>query len=219
MSGVKGQKHGVKNGPPYPISNGTRRRELSIEKAIRYQFDDVVYKDRDTYFSYTDKDIRTYEELIKSYSNNKPIYELVYYFKQPLKCPSEFEQKNTFNELVKDDDFKRGLNKIYKCRKLVANNKNTDFSDPKIKQLISDYNNDIIINNRAFRRFINWFCLRNIDPSIDQSKSMFIDALKSKGYNAITDLNDYGNMSEDPLIVFDIDELISKVSIRKLALI
>ena len=45
---------------------------------------------------------------------------------------------------------------------------------------------------------------------------MFIDALKSKGYNAITDLNDYGSMSEDPLIVFDIDELISKISMKKI---
>ena len=45
---------------------------------------------------------------------------------------------------------------------------------------------------------------------------MFIDALKSKGYNAITDLNDYGSMAEDPLIVFDIDELISKISMKKI---
>ena len=32
--GVKGMKWGVRNGPPYPIINGTRRRELSIKKAI-----------------------------------------------------------------------------------------------------------------------------------------------------------------------------------------
>ena len=213
--GVKGMKWGVKNGPPYPIIDGTRRRELSIKKATRYQSDNVNHKNRDTYISYTDKDRRTYEEWIKSYSD-KSAYEVIYSFEQSLKCPSKSEQRDVFNELVKDGDFKKGLNKMYKCRELSNKGKKPDFNDPKIKKIISDYNDDVPVNKQSFQTFINWFTLRNVDPSIEKSKSMFIDALKSKGYNAITDLNDYGSMSEDPLIVFDIDELISKISMKKI---
>lgn len=213
--GVKGMKWGVRNGPPYPIINGTRRRELSIKKATRYQSDNVNYKNRDTYLSYTDRDRRTYEKWIKSHSD-KSAYEFIYSFKQSLKLPSKSEQKDVFNELVKDDNFKKGLNKMYKCRELFNKGKKPDFNDPKIKKLISDYNDDVPVNKQSFQTFSNWFTLRNIDPSIEKSKSMFIDALKSRGYNAITDLNDYGSMAEDPLIVFDIDELISKISMKKI---
>lgn len=215
--GVKGMKWGIKNGPPYPITNGTRGRDISIKKATRYQTEDINYKNRDTYLSYTDRDRRIYKEWVKSYYN-KPVYEVIYSFKQSLKCPSKSEQKDVFNELVKDDNFKKGLNKMYKCRELFNKNNNIDFNDPKIKKLVSDYNNDVSINKQSFQTFITWFTLRNIDPSIEKSKSMFINVLKDRGYNAITDLNDYGknNMAEDPLIVFDIDDLISKISIKKI---
>lgn len=54
--GVKGMKWGVKNGPPYPVIDGTKRRELNLRTATRYQFDDVNYKNRDTYISYNKQD-------------------------------------------------------------------------------------------------------------------------------------------------------------------
>ena len=44
---------------------------------------------------------------------------------------------------------------MYKCRELVNKDKNTDFNDPKIKKLISDYNDDIPINKQSFQTFIN----------------------------------------------------------------
>ena len=224
--GVKGQKWGVRNGPPYPILNGTRRRELSIKEATRYQFDNVNHKNRDTYVSYTDNDRRTYEKWIKKYSN-EPVYEVVYNFKQSLKIPSKSEQREVFKELAKDDDFRKGLSAMHKCRELTNKNhgKKPDFKDPKIKKIISEYNEDVPINKHSFQTFLNWFTLRNVDPRIEKTKSMFIDSLQSKGYNAITDLHDYGSqilwddydsISEDPLIVFDIDKLISKISMKKI---
>lgn len=209
------QHRDIRNSPPYPIIDGFQRRELSIKQAIRYQRDNKNYKNRDTYVSYTDKDRKTYESWVKSFCD-KPIYEVIYTFKQSLICPSKAEQKEVFNNLIKDDDFKRGLSKMYVCQQLISKYPSIDFNNPKTKKMISDNNTDIVINKQSYKTFIDWFTLRNINKDIDKSKTMFIDALKRKGYNAITDLNDYGNIADDPLIVFDIDDIISDIYIKRL---
>lgn len=213
--GIKGMKWGVKNGPPYPIIEGTKRRDLDIKTAKRYQFSNKNYNNRDTYISYKKEDLKIYEEWIKRYAN-KAVYELTYEFKTTLKLPSKHVQRECFDELTNNKNFKSGLNKMYACRELVNKDPNTDFNDPQIKKHIHEYKNDIPLNKQSFNTFVNWFTLRNIDSDIDIAKNLFIDELKKRGYNAITDLNDYGSMSHDPLIVFDVEELISKVSHKKL---
>ena len=213
--GVKGMKWGVKNGPPYPITDGTRRRELAIDSAVRYQFDNIDHKNRDTYISYTKQDREIYSNWIKSYAN-KNAYEFIYEFRNTLKIPSKKEQRDVFDELCKDKTFMKALSQMNYCRELVNKNKDTDFSDPDVKKAIRNTNNNVILNKRSFQTFIEWFTLRSISPDIDRGKNMFIDELKKRGYNAITDLNDYGSMAYDPLIVFDIYELINKVSVKKI---
>jgi len=212
--GIKGQKWGVKNGPPYPIKESTRNRELNLTTAIRYQRDNKNYKNRDTYLSYKKDDAKTYEEWLKSYGDEN-VYEFIYSFKTSLKLPSMHQQKKTFNALCEDELFRKGLSKMYKCSELVDKNPDTDFNDPKIKKILKNTSPDVFIDNKSFKFFNEWFSLRGVDADIDACKNMYIDQLKSQGYNAITDLNDAGSMTEDPLIVFDVEQLISSVSSQK----
>lgn len=213
--GVKGMKWGVKNGPPYPIKEGTKRRELDIRTVKRYQYSGTNHKNRDTYVSYTDEDVKTYSDWIKSYGD-KTVYEITYELKTRLKLPSKQEQKDVFIKLCEDETFRKGLSQMYKCRELVNKDGNTDFNDPVIKESIRNANDKIELNRQSFNTFIGWFTLRNISPDITNAKHMFIDSLKERGFNAITDLNDYGSMSQDPLIIFDVEKIIDNISIKKI---
>ena len=62
--------------------------------------------------------------------------------------------------------------------------------------------------------FMNTYAGDNFgdDPAgrfLSQNKKKFVEEVKSRGYNAIIDLNDYGDVARSPLIIFDPGSMIS----------
>lgn len=210
--GVRGQKWGVKNGPPYPLLklSGQKSRgnepdhDIYVRKGTKVKHisdrKDIDLRNEPIHISYKEWDNLVYKGAYAAgkmkFGGSKSIFEHTYKAVEELVSPSRKKRVDIFIELLKD-------NKVWVTKDLEAierdnraagisrKSSNTPFSRMDEKQL----------RKEGYRTFVSGFEEREKYPSVQQ----YIDKIKKKSYNALVDDNNVKiyNDAKSPLLVLD----------------
>lgn len=210
--GVRGQKWGVKNGPPYPLLklSGQKSRgngpdhDIYVRKGTKVKHisdrKDIDLRNEPIHISYKEWDNLVYKGAYAvgkmKFGGSKSIFEHTYKAVEELVSPSRKKRVDIFIELLKD-------NKVWVTKDLEAierdnraagisrKSSNTPFSRMDEKQL----------RKEGYRTFVSGFEEREKYPSVQQ----YIDKIKKKSYNALVDDNNVKiyNDAKSPLLVLD----------------
>lgn len=138
---------------------------------------------QDLFISATEHDKNLYRSMLtmqmkrKGFGKDTPIHEVEFLLKQDLNSPSNAEQREIFN-------------KVYNGNKKVF--------DDDIREYYKKGNKN---STDVYDMF-----MKSLDKSGQQSKTLFYEALRKAGYNAVLDQHDVDNSwmgASHPLIVMD----------------
>lgn len=228
--GIKGQKWGVMNGPPYPLDKETSVR---IKKGTVYSHVSQTKKlkpdDRGIYlFNPNDpRDAEVYRgaySTLLRYFNKNNVYEHTFETTQDLILPSQKTKVDAFIEMYKKEkvsensDFPNFIDSLVD----IANhprNKNgelvTDNAD-FLSEVLLGKNKENSSDIQKYKAFMTVF---NVDTRYKKQSEKFINSLKNKGFNAIIDDNnvDTYNGAHNPIYVFKGKDFIKKIGRRKVS--
>ena len=205
--GVKGQKWGVRNGPPYPLDEDTNGYKIygdgriEISKGTKLQR--LVGKDSKKdlagmlYTSFTANDNARYIVKIggKGLFGGGRDTLLTLTAKQDLKSPSAKEAATTFFEMLRDNP---KLNKQMDSVPLMYS-----YNNKELKRVFSDINKNKMDDYQMVNSALMFDAMKPI-------KDEWFSRLRKKGYNMIRDENDVRNgYSKNPIILFDGNESVS----------
>lgn len=209
--GIKGQKWGVRNGPPYPLLETQRSRkekDLNQSNVIHLKNGDTVIKKGSTvhritlydestktghsYITYLDGDSERYKGFFGARLKGGPIkvfkkvYQVDFKTKTDLKSPSKETRIKTFNDLYsKDKKFREALDNYAKKSRYSKRDSYIDLQRASdMKEAYGMFTRAIGGNEYIRKRYFN--------------------ALKRQGYNFVNDdLDTALNLARAPAIVFD----------------
>ena len=205
--GVKGQKWGVRNGPPYPIEDktlakGTRLNSVSPTKS--HNRDRWVY----TYRPDNEWDSKVYKGPFSVYkatlNGSNYVYEHQYEVVSDLKMPTKKERIDAFIQVYNKNRLISSMELAQVQARLRANKIGSDGSrNVKMGELKTeeDYRKAYEVFNHAMEN-ANAF-------RITRSYA----ALMSKNFDAMVDDNNQGvyNNANDPIIVFRANEALREI--------
>lgn len=223
-SGVKGMKWGVRrkqdeldrlSGRAYKLetlANGDKRlaKGSSVRRVTNTPKED---KRGHAYISFRDADVKGYRNEITDWiwdSKRVPSFELHMKTTKDLLIPSEYEKVKSFINICGSDKFNTiAMAKVYQKYKsedtdLGFNGKPAILVERLIKQGMSK---DAASSYALFSMALHH------DNNL---KNLFFEDLKNKGYDAIEDLEDSYSHRIEPLIVFERDNSLKIVSVKKL---
>lgn len=208
--GIKGQKWGVRNGPPYPLDENLNTYKIhgdgriEIKKGTKIQR--LVGKmskqtlDGVTYASFTNNDNARYMHGL----NNKALgamgihdIKLNLTAKVDLKSPSNDDATKEFFTMLKENP---------KIHEAYAK---TDFMSAPSNKNGEKYSNkeldDILKDVSGIGK--DHYYLANASLLLDSMKPVreeFFSRLQKKGYNMLHDVNDaWSGVSKNPIVIFD----------------
>lgn len=213
--GIKGQKWGVRNGPPYPIENKLLRKgtRLNSVSGIR-KTKDYINKGRALY-TYNpndswDSDVYkgAFSKYLKIYRNVPVVYDHQFTVVKDLKMPTKQERFNEFTNIIKNrPEIMSELKSMGK--RLAQYNidgyekaaKYEAFSRGAIDNFkdVDDYKNTAYaIFNHMMESYVSFKSTRD-----------YMQTMASK-YDAMVDDNNQGvyNEAHDPIIIFRAKECI-----------
>lgn len=216
--GTKGQRWGVRNGPPYPIENkvlakGTRLNSISS----KYVTSDAYKKNGRWMYTYRQDekwDNKVYKGPFSKYQilmGARFLREHEFETTEDLRMPNSNERFSEFKQMCEDPKTKRMvINDIESCRKqLVAQNVGneqerkdyTSFNPEKMKTA-NDYKIAYNIFNHAMEAVHYRESTREYARRISQK------------YDAMVDDNNVNiyNKAHDPIIIFNADKWLKDVS-------
>lgn len=224
--GVKGMKWGVQRkldkeglvvGPPpakkqkenlktQGKSLGSQDRTVEKGREILY-VSDKKYREgvsNRLYSSYTKADKSTYSDLIASMGDSGKVYHNTFKIKKDLKIPSDQKAAEVFSKMAKENpgQVSRDMAKAYKAR-VGLPLKSAKHFQKKISELDSD------VSGKADKLYTRYNKMLVVDM---KSSNDFYSRLSKEGYGALSDLNDRGKVSQDPLVVFNPDRKLKNVS-------
>lgn len=201
--GIKGQKWGVRRGPPYPIEDKVLRKGTKLS-SIRVEGEDLSNKDRIYVFNPDDEyDAAVYRGPYAMYKwevAGQNIVEQTFTVNKDLRMPTSQERYEAFKNLYSKNpkmyakDLKR-LQEIW--RESDVDVRNVNLKRPKTD---ADY--------KAIFKLVN--------SAMDHVNSYQIakdySGIMSKTYDAMVDDEDQGqyNYAHDPIIIFKVNECLSK---------
>lgn len=215
--GIKGQRWGVKHGPPYPIDDdgpvtiksGSKISSVSTSKKIKlddrgvYGFDPSDEHDSLVYRG-------AYSTYLRWRRDHKKVFEHTFTTKEDLILPDHETKVKAFVDLYKNDkDFKSSYSNL---EKIVKNSDSKDQYDEWAKSLSSGNVNW----NTKYTYFMAAF---NELPEMKESSKKFVYSLSKMGYNAILDDNNAGiyNKANSPLYVFEGQKSLKSTGRRKVS--
>ena len=165
------------------------------------------------YVSFRDSDVKGYRNEITDWiweSKRVPSFELHMKVKKDLLIPSEYEKVKSFINICGSEKFNTiAMAKVYQKYKsddtdLGFNGKPALLMERLMKQGMSK---DTASSYALFSMALH---------HDDNLKTLFFEDLKTKGYDAIEDLEDSYSHRIEPLIVFERDKSLKIVSAKKL---
>lgn len=207
--GIKGQRWGVRNGPPYPIEDrvlqkGTRLNSVSIFK----NSDDILKSNRWVYTFNPDDDwdSKVYKgpfSLYKLDLGYNHVYEHRFEVIKDLKMPTRNERVQEFIDLYKNEKYvSSDLKKVQKTLKLYGiGNKELWTLDTKHLYTREEFEKAYSIFGHAMENVTEY------KSTAAYSKIM------SKKYDAMVDDNNQGvyNDAHDPIIIFRAENALRKL--------
>jgi len=152
------------------------------------------------YVSFEDQDVASYMTLLKDWSGTGERYDVVLQAMKDLRIPSEQKARAMFDELWKNDPTYR-----QKLQKTITDAYIKLGKHPKSAEVFAR----VDIGSDPFKMGMYAIVKNKEDTAI------WIDKLKSSGYDAIIDYFDKGTMADSPLILFDPAGSIQKVGETK----
>lgn len=224
--GIKGQKWGVRNGPPYPIkvSKSTSRKinktGYTLEKgAYLYRTTGNAHESNrgSAFASFSERDRKFYNErlCVNALNPKADAFDMTMKLKRDLVVPSQKERVDAFI-------------------RYMSTGKNAEKFNRYLKNVFSD-NNDLYmtanrdISKKNFMAYLT-FCMTTSGVNRTTAKSQelakaseeirkdYYSMLKSKGFNATVDDLDAVNpiTGDNPVIIFDREETVDVIEIKKL---
>lgn len=215
--GIKGQKWGVRNGPPYPIEDkvlrkGTRLNSVSLENNSDKYLKNAIEKKRAIYtYNPNDKwDSDVYKGPFSVYKTDyatKKIYEHKFEVVEDLKMPTKQERVDEFINLYRKYPSTMSWD-LYSIKDAVVSKKIGNEKEQKEfkefspfkkvdKQTGQEKNTAYKLFNHAMEN-VSWFT----------STKRYMDIM-SKKYDAMVDDNNQGvyNKAHDPVIIMNTSAL------------
>lgn len=213
--GIKGMKWGVrrKDGPSGTVSSGLGSSDRTIksgskilnvtDRKFKEGFSDRIYS------SYTKHDKAAYTDLIRMFGDSGKVYQNTFTVKKSLKVPSDKKASEIFASMVKEDPARvaEDMAKAYRARVGLPLKSQKHFS----KKLSEIDSGKIDAGEKLYKQYNKMLVI-----DMDSSQN-FYSKLTSEGYSALSDLNDRGKISQDPLIVFNPKGKFSDVESLKLS--
>lgn len=194
--GVKGQKWGVRRGPPYPIDK--QNGPIVIKKGSKVQRISSKPTEKDdeshAYVSQLERDKNAY--LVEMGEN---AYKLTYEVQSDIVIPLYKESVNAALKAIMTADKDRVIRDVNKATDEDAGKRFVEeLEDKKISEL----------SDEAYRSFsMSLF-------KSEYNRKIFFDELKKRGYNAVVDEYD-GQFMDRPIIVFERNKNLKQVSSEK----
>lgn len=222
--GVKGQRWGVRNGPPYPIDNkvmkkGTRINTIAIANGGKLNSDDYLKKEKKSQWTYTynannEWDNKVYKGafalyIIKARGANH-ISEYSYETTKDLKMPTRRQREQEFFNLYKDPKFnKKVVSEMEYVRKILVEHKVGSAEQQKAYANL-DFNN--IQTDEQKKLAYEVFCHAMEHQQYYKTTRQYAKNM-SKKYDAMVDDNNQGiyNMAQDPVVIFRANEALKAV--------
>ena len=207
--GVKGQKWGVRNGPPYPIEDKVLKKGTKLN-SIEYAYGplDSKKKWKYTYNPQNEWDSKVYRGPFSVYKSNwgqYPLKDVSYEVKRDLKMPDSKERYEAFKKVydenkkiaVKDLKNVQGMLKNYGLDKAGEREKKSVDVDLSNLKTEDDYKAAYDVFNHA---------MENVNAFKTTKKYA---KLMEKNFDAMVDDNNQGvyNDAQDPIIIFNQKDL------------
>lgn len=198
--GIRGQKWGVRNGPPYPLDAS---RDTIIPKgAILYRVQSTSNEgdmDARGYYSASIDDHRIYVLRAKAQANLHEMYgngySAEYKLEKSIRLPGKIKARKLMREVLKnasDDDIMDGFfsfSRTYSDKKELA--------DSMRKRFLTDSPKKWDMTHISFNQ------LFAVYYHTSKIKTEFIKLLKKNGYDGIFDYMDKDSFSKMPIILLD----------------
>lgn len=168
---------------------------------------DITKSDGPSYTAFDKDDVRRYKALLRDWSGTGERFDTKYRALKDLKVPTKNRAEEIFQELYKNNKFKDQLvDDISNCYMYAYKksghilDKNTALSMARSKLEDDDFGGmiySIVGKGSASKQYLN--------------------TLKDKGYDAIIDYFDAGDLAEKPLIIIDPSSSLQKIGERKVS--
>lgn len=204
--GVKGQKWGVRNGPPYPIEDKVLRKGTRLN-SIEYAYDPSADKKKwkYTYNPNDEWDSKVYRgafSLYKSDWGSYPLKDVSYEVTKDLRMPNSQERYDAFKK-VYDENKKVAVKDLTKVQVMLKDWGFENQSDERDRKSVAvdlsnlktedDYKAAYDVFNHAMEN-VNMF----------KTTKKYAKLMETK-YDAMVDDNNQGvyNDAKDPIIIFN----------------
>ena len=232
--GIKGQKWGIRNGPPYPIEDTTLKKGTKLntvtmgrrdkpESIFKLNSENYLkikgYKKEWTYTYNNDYDQKVYKgpfaKYLVFYKGAQYIYEHEFEVVKDLKMPTKKQRIDEFIEVYKnnEDVVKNELKNIQQiCINQKIGNKDEQKAYKKFNANKFDINNEQQLNV-AYDLFNHM--MENIGTS--KTAQLYKEQIEKK-FDAMVDDNNQGtyNDAKDPIVVFRAEEVLRSISTQPL---
>ena len=210
--GIKGQKWGVRRGPPYPIEDKVLRKGTKLS-SIRVAGEDVDALDRIYTFNPEDEyDAAVYRGPYAMYKyevSGQNIVEQIFTVKKDLRMPTSQERFETFKNLYSSnpksyaEDLKKMQSSWRENEIGTSEARNVDLEHPETD---ADYRAIFEIVNKAMDHLNSY-----------EIAKKYSDIMR-KSYDAMVDDADQGNYNyaHDPIIIFEVNKCLQKYGDAKL---
>lgn len=209
--GVKGQKWGVRNGPPYPIEDKVLRKGTRLNSVSGYSNSDNYRDNKRWMYTYNPDDAHdaaiykgpfSYYKL--RYAGQRAVYEHQYEVAKDLKMPTKKERIDGFIETFSNNN-KVAVKELGRVQKMM---RISDIGSQEAKKI--DLKNLKTEKDYITAYEIFGHAMENAD-SLRTTKA-YADLMSQK-YDAMVDDNNQGiyNDAHDPIIIFRANEALKTI--------
>ena len=232
--GIKGQKWGVRNGPPYPLDEKSSNNRFYADHVHegRLFCDSVLKKNTifkrvqvgkdyerfEFYATHEKQDVDYFAEnftknLIRRGKDKNNIYQIELKNTKDLKIPSITKAAKITSNLLYDRKSRNDIKYILKnSAKSISKNPEVYKIFTSAYDMVDKIPPDKLTtgNKRVIYNAINLSMVCHSNKHFTDTHQKVYDLLKRNGYGAIVDINDtyYSNLKgKHPIIVFDLDSI------------
>ena len=197
--GIKGQRWGVKNGPPYPLEQSRDRIYKKGSSVYRLARSKNEKPDQFIYVATNRGDNNVYllsgQRLVRGEKDQA--FNNEYTINKDLKIASRTKLKKIVKQIVNRMSDRELLDAIH------GDGFSKDISDEELPDYASLWRKGLTEKGGEYNTFQDRFRrIFDMDWGDTKFRHLLMDELKKQGYDGIQDVFDQGDFSKDPLILF-----------------